>query len=85
MTSRILAALLTTTLSAGLPLMANAQDQDAEKAPEQDIPELAEDVEQKLEESENNPSDEIQLPSTPKVVDYYFSTLPNEWVGEFSQ
>lgn len=58
MTSRILAALLTTTLSAGLPLMANAQDQDAEKAPEQDIPELAEDVEQKLEESENNPSDE---------------------------
>lgn len=61
MKQRTLAALLITTLSAGLPLTALAQDQqtrETEAESRNDIPELAEELEQEMEQSNGNTPDE---------------------------
>ncbi|MFC4260663.1 phospholipase A [Marinobacter lacisalsi] len=59
MKQRTLAALLLTTIGAGLPLTAMAQDQQApttEAESRNDIPELAEELEQEMDQSDENTS-----------------------------
>lgn len=61
MKQRTLAALLTTALTAGWPLTVMSQDQqnpETEAEPRGDIPELAEDLEDEMEESNGKASDE---------------------------